>query len=309
MGYGTQDEIYLKGGVLENRPEFLSKKSDKKRKNVRVMLSRYLSSPIPHQKVIIKLGQEQFETFTDEFGYFSAWVKPKQELTAGWHQLSYAIFDDSGDIISNAIGEFLIVDRTARFGVISDVDDTVLVSHATQLFKKLRLILTKNSKTRLPFAGVAKFYQKLTGASNPIFYVSSSEWNLYDFLLDFFKERGIPKGPFLLQEYKSGLRDLLMSGGGSHQHKQEKIDRLMKLFPTLKFVLIGDSGQRDTEIYRQALEKYPDRILAVYIRKIGKKDDFDHITNQEFKDKGVPLLLVESTEDAFIHAKKLGFVD
>lgn len=309
MGYGTQDKIYLKGGVLENRPEFVSKVTDKRRKNLRLMVSRYLGSPIPDQKVIIELGQEKVEAFSDDYGYFSVWIKPKIRLSAGWHQLSYAIYEDSGKLITKASGEFLIVDQLAQFGVISDVDDTVLVSHATQLFKKLRLILTKNSKTRLPFKGVANFYHKLTNTSNPIFYVSSSEWNLYDFLLDFFKEREIPKGPFLLQEYKSGLRDLFFSGGGSHQHKQEKIERLMKLFPTLKFVLIGDSGQRDTEIYRLALEKYPNRILAVYIRKIGKKDDLDQKANEDFKKKGVPLLLVENTEEALIHAQKIGLFD
>lgn len=113
----------------------------------------------------------------------------------------------------------------------------------------------------------------------------------------------------MLQEYKSGLRDLLFTGGGSHQHKQDKIKRLMTLFPKLKFILIGDSGQRDTEIYRQVLHEFPDRILAVYIRKIGKKDDFDKETSEEFEERGVPLLLLDNTEDALLHAKQMGFVN
>ncbi|MGM0579505.1 MAG: App1 family protein [Bacteroidota bacterium] len=307
MGYGNQNLIYLKGGVLENRPEFDSKATDKRRKNFRIMLSRYLSSPIPEMKVLITLGEEKFTTQTDEYGYFSAWVEPKQAFTPGWHQVIFSINDEEEEIC-RVTGEFLIVGKDAEFGTISDIDDTILVSHATQLFKKFRLIMTKNAKTRLPFEGVAEFYQKLKAKENPFFYVSSSEWNLYDFLQDFFIVRKIPKGPFLLQEYKSGLRDLLFTGGGSHQHKQDKIKRLMTLFPKLKFILIGDSGQRDTEIYRQALHEFPDRILAVYIRKIGKKDDFDEKTTQEFKEKGVPLLLLENTEEAMVHAKKMGFV-
>lgn len=307
MGYGNQNLIYLKGGVLENRPEFDSKATDKRRKNFRIMLSRYLSSPIPEMEVKILLGDEKFSTQTDEYGYFSAWVEPKKDFEPGWHSLTYTI-NEEGKEIYRVIGEFLIIGKESEFGTISDIDDTILVSHATQLFKKLRLIMTKNAKTRLPFEGVAEFYQKLKGSENPFFYVSSSEWNLYDFLQDFFKVRKIPKGPFLLQEYKSGLRDLLFTGGGSHQHKQDKIKRLMTLFPKLKFILIGDSGQRDTEIYRQALHEFPDRILAVYIRKIGKKDGFDEKTTQEFKEKGVPLLLLENTEDALQHAKKMGFV-
>jgi phosphatidate phosphatase APP1 len=307
MGYGNQKLIYLKGGVLENRPEFFAKETDKRRKNFRVMLSRYLSSPIPEMEVKIVLGGENFFTKTDEYGYFSAWVEPKQSYKSGWHNVIYTI-EEEGEEIFRAIGEFLIVGDEAKFGTISDIDDTILVSHATQLFKKFRLIMTKNAKTRLPFEGVAEFYEKLKAEANPFFYVSSSEWNLYDFLQDFFQVRNIPKGPFLLQEYKSGLRDLLFTGGGSHQHKQDKIKRLMTLFPNLKFILIGDSGQRDTEIYRQALHEFPNRILAVYIRKIGKKDDFDQETTQEFEEKGVPLLMLENTEEAENHAKKLGFI-
>ncbi|SMG20249.1 Uncharacterized conserved protein [Marivirga sericea] len=307
MGYGNRNQIYLKGGVLENRPEFNSEAADKRGKNFRIMLSRYLSSPIPDMKVKIVLGEERFTTQTDEYGYFSAWIEPKYKFEPGWHKVIFSI-DENGEEIYKVTGEFLIVGSEAQFGTISDIDDTILVSHATQLFKKLRLIMTKNAKTRLPFEGVAEFYQKLRASENPFFYVSSSEWNLYDFLQDFFQVQDIPKGPFLLQEYKSGLRDLLFTGGGSHQHKRDKIKRLMTLFPNLKFILIGDSGQKDTEIYRQALHEFPNRILAVYIRKIGKKDDFDEKTMHEFEDKGVPLLMLENTAEAENHAQDKGFI-
>ncbi|WKK86258.2 DUF2183 domain-containing protein [Marivirga arenosa] len=309
MGYGTNEFLYLKGGVVENRPEFYSEATDKRRKNFRVMLSRYLSSPLPDMKVWIHLNGEVYHSVTDEYGYFSSWIDPIKDYEPGWHSVNFQIRKpDSDEIICETEGEFLIVGEQAEFGTISDIDDTILVSHATQLFKKLRLILTKNAKTRLPFEGVANFYQQLKANGNPFFYVSSSEWNLYEFLQDFFNVRKIPKGPFLLQEYKSGFRDLIFSGGGSHQHKQDKIKRLMKLFPHLKFILIGDSGQRDTEIYREALVNYPDRILAVYIRKIGKKDKFDQETIQEFKKRKVPLLLLENTQDAIEHARKLGVI-
>lgn len=307
MGYGNQNLIYCKGGVLENRPEFNSKTTDKRCKNFRVMLSRYLSTPIPEMEVKIFLGNEMFIATTDEYGYFSAWIEPKHNYTPGWHPVMYSITNDEDEQCSIE-GEFLIVGCKPQFGTISDIDDTILVSHATQLLRKLRLILIKNSKTRLPFEGVAEFYQKLQADANPFFYISSSEWNLYDFLQDFFIVRNIPKGPFLLQEYKSGLRDLLFTGGGSHQHKQDKIDRLMKLFPTLSFILIGDSGQRDPEIYLQALRQYPTRILAVYIRKTGKKADFDEEIVEEFKSKNIPLLMMESTEEAVAHAKQMGFI-
>src|SRR5690554_2402583 len=174
MGYGNQNLIYCKGSVVENRPEFHAEASDKKWKNFKVMLSRYLSTPIPEMEVTLTIGKEKFNTSTDEYGYFSAWIEPQQNYNPGWHPVMYRITTEEYEE-SSVEGEFLIVDSTAHFGTISDIDDTILVSHATQILRKLRLILTKNSKTRLPFAGVAESYQKLQADINPFFYISSSE--------------------------------------------------------------------------------------------------------------------------------------
>jgi len=184
-----------------------------------------------------------------------------------------------------------------------------LISHATQILRKLRLILTKNAKTRLPFPGVRAFYKQLAGNDriNPIFYVSSSEWNLYDFLVDFFATQELPKGPFLLQKFKSGLRDLIHSGGGSHEHKQEKIEELLLRFPTLKFILIGDNGQRDPEIYSKIVSQFPDRILAIYLRDI-KDEKIDTVIQKAIQENSVPLFLIKNTSEAQKHAVELGLI-
>ena len=308
-GYGFQNRIYLKGQVLEDRPDFFSDESDKKSKNIKTMLSRYFSTPLPETKVDIYIADQKYSIHADELGYFSLWVTTHKNFEAGWHQASYSICDAEGKQTCQKTGDFLIVDKEIDLGVISDIDDTVLVSHATELLRKTRLILTKNSKTRLPFEGVAEFYQLLQQeGQRPIFYVSSSEWNLYDFLADFFKVRKIPKGPFLLQEFKSGFKDLLFSGGGSHQHKLQKIRRLMDLYPEMSFILIGDSGQRDPMIYHKALIEFPERIKAVYIRKIKKHDAIAAEIKKDFQKYEVPLLLIKNTEEAEQHAKAQGFI-
>lgn len=298
----------MKGQVLENRPEFFSDEADKKSKNFKTMLSRYFSSPLPEMTVTIQLDGQFYETISDELGYFSEWLYPQNSISPGWHPVTFSICDKAGNEQCAQVGEFLMVKSEAKYGVISDIDDTVLVSHATQVFRKLRLILTKNAKTRLPFEGVASFYKKLQQNGNPLFYVSSSEWNLYDFLADFFAVRGIPKGPFLLQEFKSGFKDLFFSGGGSHLHKFEKIQRLMNLYPDMNFILIGDSGQKDPEIYEKALIEFPGRIKAVYIRKIGKKDKLEEKMISHFKNQGVELLMMETTVQAEEHALKMGYI-
>jgi phosphatidate phosphatase APP1 len=239
------------------------------------------------------------------------WLYPEKELSeSGWLPITYKIISEEEDTQEVKMSQVLIVNSEANYGVISDIDDTVLISHATQTLRKLRLILTKNAKTRLPFPGVRTFYDALAGdrKRNPIFYVSSSEWNLYDFLVDFFDERALPKGPFLLQNFKSGLKELVTSGGGSHQHKQEKIQRLMELFPALSFVLIGDSGQRDPEIYAEAVTKYPGRVKAIYIRAIGQKKKLDQDLVRQTHAKNVEMVLVKNTTEAYEHALSQGFI-
>ncbi|UXP33072.1 DUF2183 domain-containing protein [Reichenbachiella agarivorans] len=306
-GYGTNKKVYIKGMVLENRPEFLAHADDKRSKNLKHMVARYLSTAIPDVEIRISFAGHEKTVRTDEVGYFATWFVMEEELKhTGWLGVEYQLQDSEwGESVEH--GEVLIVNPTATYGVISDIDDTVLVSHATELLRKLRLILTQNAKTRLPFAGVSEFYHALAGeAANPIFYVSSSEWNLYDFLVDFFATKQLPKGPFLLQNFKSGLKELISSGGGSHAHKIEKIKRLMDLFPSLSFVLIGDSGQRDPEIYADAVAHYPHRIKAIYIRAIGKKKELDQSLVKSTAVHGVEMLLVNDTAEAYIHAKGLG---
>ena len=104
------------------------------------------------------------------------------------------------------------------------------------------------------------------GAGNPLFYVSSSPWHLYTPLVDFLQSQSLPLGPLLLKEL--GVRSLF--GAGSHMdHKLAHIREIVETYPHLPFVLIGDSGQQDPEIYREVVLRYPDRIRAIYIRSVN----------------------------------------
>lgn len=267
------------------------------------MIARYMSTSLPEVKVGIQFHGQNHLVTTDELGFFHTTIDLTQPVNPGWYEIKFTIED------CKISGEVLVVDHNVPFGVISDIDDTVLISHATQLLRKLRLILTKNAKTRLPFPGVKNFYCALAGdeLANPIFYVSSSEWNLYDFLIDFFETRELPKGPFLLQRFKSGLKELINSGGGTHMHKQEKIEDLMEFYPNLPFVLIGDSGQRDPEIYASIVEKYPTRVKAIYIRSIRNKKPNQAI-EKKVNNIGVPIMMVEHTDEAYRHAQSIGLI-
>jgi phosphatidate phosphatase APP1 len=192
--------------------------------------------------------------------------------------------------------------------VVSDLDDTVLHSHATSLWQMAKLTLLHNAHTRLPFEGVAGFYQALQRgrggeAYNPVFYVSNSPWNLYDLLEDFLDVHGIPRGPLLLRDWS--LRTL-KSG---ESHKLAAIERLLDAYPGLQVVLIGDSGERDPEIYRQVVLRHPGRVLAVYVRDVApERHAAVRTIAAELAGHGVDLVFSPDTEAARGHALDRGLI-
>lgn len=314
--YGNSHTVFFKGHVLDDRLLYESKTGDKRRKNIRAMISRYWSTAIPDIRVEVLFKHQNIILFTNENGRFEGEMNFEVPLEPGWHLAEYKVLDmiveEQEELICTA--EIYIQGNNSQFGVISDVDDTILVSHATQLHRKLRLILTKNAHTRLPFKGVAAFYKALqlgteTDKINPIYYVSSSEWNLYDLLEDFCKVRHIPQGVFLLQDLKS-IGKMFKSGGGSHHHKYEKMKILLEFFPEMKFVLIGDSGQKDPVLYTRIVREYPNRIRAIYIRDVSKKKKSKEVRNlaSELDATGPQMILVENTWQAAKHAFQNGLI-
>src|SRR5690606_25328263 len=148
-----------------------------------------------------------------------------------------------------ATGRALVPPATARFGVISDIDDTVLWTNARNRLRMIAMLMRTNAHTRKPFKGVSAFYRALRdGASgdegNPIFYVSSSPWNLYVPLVDFLDAQGVPHGPLLLKDYGDHT---LFAANEHGTHKSAAIERIFATYPRLSFVLIGDSGEQDPE--------------------------------------------------------------
>jgi phosphatidate phosphatase APP1 len=200
----------------------------------------------------------------------------------------------------------------AQCGIISDIDDTVVHTDAAHLLKMARIVFLNNSRTRLPFEGVAAFYQALQkgtqGAMNPLFYVTSSSWNIYDLLVDFFQVRGLPMGPLMMVDL--GLTDEYMITPSHHQHKVSQIHTIMDTYPNLPFILIGDSGQRDPEVYLQVVTDYPGRIPAVYIRDVAgdQRDEQIHDYIQTAAAAGTEMLLVKDTAAASLHATQKGFI-
>jgi phosphatidate phosphatase APP1 len=210
------------------------------------------------------------------------------------------------------VAHVLVPAPEARLGVVSDMDDTVLQSEVTRLVRAARLVLLENARTRLPFPGVAAFYRALSagsagGAENPIFYVSKSPWNLYEVIADFLELQGLPPGPLLLRDWDLGL-----PSRQKQEHKTAAIAEILATYSRLPFILVGDSGQQDPEIYRALLHDYPDRIPAIYIRNVTRDPRRVAALRRlatEVKQAGSALVLADDTLAVARHAAEHGWID
>lgn len=209
-------------------------------------------------------------------------------------------------------GELLIPEREAEYGVISDIDDTILHTGVTS-FLKWRLLknsLLTNAYERIPLHGAPEFFKKLhlgkKGANkNPIFYLSNSPWNLYQYLKLFLDFNKFPKGPILLRNFKTPFDGSLTP---EKPHKQKEIINIFKTYPDLSFILIGDSGEHDASIYTDMAVQYPNRVLAIYLLSVKHKKQMNRIRSIVDNFTTTPVLMVDSAAQAEEHARENGFI-
>ena len=305
LAFGNDREVFIKGRVIEAYKQ--SRPSEKKNalQNILASIRRYDGSSIPDARVRLAYQGMEEILVSNEEGLFEKRLFLKAPLNGDADSAALTLLEEDGIKAEERTIEVEIsrISEHHPFGIISDIDDTVIISHATSLGKKLWLSVSKNAYTRRPFPGVSDFYDLLTNqGQHPVFYVSSSDWNLFDLIQDFLHYRDIPKGPLLLKDPHVNLRNIWKSGGGNHDHKLEKILMLMSLFPTMKFILIGDNGQHDPELYIEVIEKYPGRIKAVYIRRIKKVDEERENQLNQYNSE-IPIAWVKHSSEAIAHAK------
>ncbi len=307
-GHGTPQVLFMKGRVLEQKGVTRSSANDTVLINLRNMFRRFASDEIPFARVRARFGEQELEAVTDVEGFFDHRFELATPLdpTAAWHPIEVELLWPEEGTGAQATGSVIVPTR-ARFGVVSDLDDTVVRSSVTNFSKMVRLTLLNNAHTRLPFEEVASFYRALqqgTGREfNPIFYVSNGPWNLYDLLEDFLDVHGVPAGPLFLRDWSpTALRS-------PAAHKLGIIGGLLATYPELPFILIGDSGEKDPEIYHQVVREHPGRILAIYIRDVTtKKRDAVHAIARKVRSLGVEMLLLPDTAAAARHAAQEGLI-
>jgi phosphatidate phosphatase APP1 len=305
--FGTTEKLFVKGRVLCNRPLPPAGDRDSRWQNFYAMARRLTSHEVPGATVAATVGTQRWQTVADDEGYFTLCLPLARQVDPSmcWHAVPLELVAPAArNAPVQVTAPVMIPSPTARFAVVSDIDDTVIQSHAASLLRAVFEIFFSNARTRLPFAGVAALYQALQrGMSgqehNPIFYVSSSPWNFYDLLVEFLERQQLPAGPMFLRDY-----------GLAHRNKLKPIRWLLDTYPALSFLLIGDSGQQDPELYSELIPAYPHRIAAIFIRDVsGRHRDLrvDKL-GKAAQSQGVPMYRVADSLAAAEKAAALGLI-
>lgn len=300
-GFGRAGELLIRGRVVVDKRITRATEAEPLWRNLVNTYRRFQSDELAGARIVASHRDALIESVTDDEGFFQ--VRLQSEADALWNDVQLRLPEH--DVA--AVGHVLVPPHDAAFGIISDIDDTVVTTNATSLLGMARSIL-RNAAARLPFEGVADFYRALHADRNPLFYVSSSPWNLYELLDDFMAINGIPHGPMLLQDWGIDEHTLILE---SHTtHKLAQIQTLFDYYPQLRFVLIGDSGQHDPEIYLRVMQVHPARVLAVLIRDVTPdlRDRAVARMAEEASSLGVEMLYVRDSAEAAAHARRLGLI-
>lgn len=266
-GIANKDRIIISGHAFVKHKVRDTLPHHGRRRNLKQTIHRFRAKPLKWTSIDVQANGTTQKVRTNKHGYFTCELSHDIKKP-GWYPYELNWKHNNKGFNS----EFYLSDEHET-GVISDIDDTLLVSHSTRIMRKLALMLFRNAHTRKTIPYLTNWHAHLkdlheTEEPKGFFYVSNSEWNLYDFLEDFFSINELPKGVFFLQSLKKGLRDFVSSGKVNNNHKLNSIEFLLKFYPNKCYILVGDNGQKDMEIYAIISERYKSRIKGVLIRKL-----------------------------------------
>lgn len=310
-GFADASGCEMMGRVLASAPPKIPDTHGSKWKNLREQWARFESDEVPGVTVEVTCNGLTQRAVTDAEGYYRVRIPmlPPADRSL-WRRGEVTV---PGSRLA-ASHEILAVSEEAEFGIVSDIDDTVLDSKIVDWKSSAKLTFLHNVRTRKPLPGVAQLYRSLQKGHadvpvNPLFYVSSSPWNLYDLLETFLSLNEIPPGPILLRDL--GIEPGYFVKSKGHGHKLENVRKLFAHYPHLKWVLVGDSGQADAEIYAEAAREFPNRVLAIYIRDVDPETDsvFDQgVDKIKSTVAGTPLLRVRDSDAIAEHARSIGLL-
>lgn len=318
-GYGTDRVLQVRGRVGRAPGLIHQVEQWKALGRLATFYRRLASRGFGDAVVEARYGGVRQRAVTDRNGYFELSLDLGEVLAPEQRPLPKVRLEliEPGTRIeegSERWAEVLVPSRRARFGVISDIDDTVVLTGVANWAVMLYRTMVSEAGGRVAFPGVAAFYRALAegaGAEgNPLFYVSRSPWSLYPVLEEFFEDNRLPDGPVLfLRDWGVTPRHPLPQRAPAH--KEDIIREILETYPSLPFILIGDSGQHDPEVYLEVVARHPGRVMAIYIRNVSrgsKRPEAIRALSREAARAGVAFVLTRDTRSWAEHAADQGWI-
>lgn len=263
-GYGTTHRVRILAKALYAGPRTPADYHDKPVHDMRTMAVRgfrsFTSQCAPREQVTVRVGQQSFTVTADRAGIVDAMLEV--ELTPGHHEA--VLSTHPGNEVT---ADLYVFDPEQRLGLVSDIDDTVMVTWLPRPMLAFwnAFVLQQSSRKVVP--GMPALYQEIARANPglPFIYLSTGAWNVFPVLRRFLFKNGYPDGPMLLTDWGPTNTGLFRSG---MQHKLRSLALLRSLFPELRWILVGDDGQHDPEIYGRFSREHPENVRAVAIRQL-----------------------------------------
>lgn len=256
-GYGGDGWVRVLGRVVYQRPKDGVVDPAKRVRGWRSFTSVHVADA----RVTVVAGGERRRIRADRGGVVDARIDIA--LEPGWQSIEFELDGAPGPVSASVF----VVDERGGFGLLSDVDDTVMVTALPRPLLAAWNTFVLDEHARRPVPGMAVLYERLTTAHPgcPVVYLSTGAWNVAPTLSRFLHRHLYPRGPLLLTDWGPTHDRWFRSGV---DHKASNLRRLAAEFPHLKWLLVGDDGQHDEALYGAFAREHPERVAAVAIRRL-----------------------------------------
>ncbi|WP_226344088.1 App1 family protein [Agilicoccus flavus] len=270
-GYGSESFVRVLGRILLTRVPMPDDEPDAQAQAASTLRERaeaqvrgwraFMTAQAADAEAVITVGGREHRTRTDRSGYIDTVIED-HGLQPGWQRLTIAPV--GGDPVP---ADVYIVAADQTFGVVSDIDDTVMITALPRPLIAAWNTFVLHEQARSVVPGMAPMYRDLLAdhPGAPIFYLSTGAWNTCGNLTRFLRRHGYPAGPLLLTDWGPTNTGWFRSG---QDHKRESLHRLTREFPHIQWVLVGDDGQHDPKIYGDFARDRADVVRAIGIREL-----------------------------------------
>ena len=213
-------------------------------------------------------------------GHFFGTVElaPKRVKAHATNGLITYAAENTGEVVYDGLVRLL---PATGLTVISDIDDTIKVS---EVLDRRRLMARTFLEEYEAVPGMSGLYRKLEERGAAFHYLSASPWQLFPSLEAFRSREKFPTGMWTLKRVRLKDESLLELLASPEEYKIPLIEEAVKRFPKRQFLLIGDDGERDPEVYGEIARRHPEQIKGIWIRQVAPSEAADARYSKAFRD-------------------------